>query len=171
MKISAYVTNLGKYNDGQLVGAWLDFPASDEEIAAVLDEIEIKPGTVYEEYFITDYETDVDLGLGEFIPLEKVNEIAEKLAGLDDYTAEIVEALLGYGYEIDEAIDAADDCIYYDGCSSMADVAERLADETGLLDSIPDNLRYYFDFEAFGRDLDLNGTWIETNCGFIEVLR
>ena len=169
MKISAYVTNLGKYNEGELVGAWVDFPASDEEIAEVLARIEIGPD--YEEYFITDYETDITIdGLGEYTSIDELNEIAEKLDALDDYTAEIVEALLGDGYDLDAAIDAADDCIYYDGCSNMADVAERYADETGLLDSIPDNLRYYFDFEALGRDMDLEGHFIATDSGYIEVL-
>lgn len=56
-----------------------------------------------------------------------------------------------------------------DGCSTMADVAERYADETGLLNSIPDVLRYYFDFEAYGRDMDHNGHFAETDSGYIEI--
>ena len=51
----------------------------------------------------------------------------------------------------------------------MAEVAEMYADETGLLSSIPDDLRMYFDFEAFGRDMDINGHFIETDSGYIEI--
>ena len=29
--ISAYVTNLGKYTEGELVGKWLDFPTTQTE--------------------------------------------------------------------------------------------------------------------------------------------
>jgi len=47
----------------------------------------------------------------------------------------------------------------------MTDVAEQYAEETGLLDSIPENLRYYFDFEAYGRDMRIEGTFVFTNNG------
>lgn len=30
--LKAYVTNLGKYEEGYLVGQWLDFPASEKEV-------------------------------------------------------------------------------------------------------------------------------------------
>jgi len=51
----------------------------------------------------------------------------------------------------------------------MAEVAEMYADETGLLESVPDDLRMYFDFEAYGRDMDIGGRFIETGSGIIEV--
>ena len=47
----------------------------------------------------------------------------------------------------------------------MADVTEIYADETGLLDKIPDNLRGYFDFKAFGRDMEIEGTFIYIGNG------
>jgi antirestriction protein len=34
---------------------------------------------------------------------------------------------------------------------------EMLVEDCGLLDEVPENLRYYFDYEAFARDLELNG--------------
>jgi len=51
----------------------------------------------------------------------------------------------------------------------MAEVAEQYADETGLLSNIPDDLRYYFDFEAYGRDMEINGSFVETESGYIEI--
>lgn len=41
---------------------------------------------------------------------------------------------------------------------SLAQWAEELSEETGLLDSMPRNLRAYFDFEAYGRDCELDGS-------------
>ena len=35
----AYVTNLGKYNEGELVGEYLKFPATPEEVQALLKRI------------------------------------------------------------------------------------------------------------------------------------
>ena len=34
--LEAYITNLGKYNEGQLVGETLKFPTTTEEVQALL---------------------------------------------------------------------------------------------------------------------------------------
>ena len=59
--LEAYVTNLGKYNEGQLVGEPLKFPTTAEEVQSLLKRIGVD-GIRYEEIFITDYDSDV-LGL------------------------------------------------------------------------------------------------------------
>ena len=35
-ELQAFVTNLGKYNEGELVGEWVSFPVTPEELRAVL---------------------------------------------------------------------------------------------------------------------------------------
>ena len=37
----AFVTNLGKYNEGELVGEWVKFPISAEEMQKVFERIGI----------------------------------------------------------------------------------------------------------------------------------
>ena len=64
--ITAFVTNLGKYNEGALVGEWLPLPTTTEKVQACLKRIGID-GVRYEEYFITDYETSID-GLYDHLP-------------------------------------------------------------------------------------------------------
>ena len=39
----AYITNLGKYNEGELVGEWVDFPIDEDEFNDILTRIEIGP--------------------------------------------------------------------------------------------------------------------------------
>jgi hypothetical protein len=39
MEIRIYVANLAKYNDGFLVGEWIDLPMDEDELEAKLDEI------------------------------------------------------------------------------------------------------------------------------------
>ena len=34
---AAFITNLGKYNEGELIGEWVKFPTTVEEIKASLD--------------------------------------------------------------------------------------------------------------------------------------
>ena len=50
----------------------------------------------------------------------------------------------------------------------MVDVAYHLIDECGVLGEIPDRLRNYIDYEAFARDIDLEGCFIETRYGVFE---
>jgi antirestriction protein len=147
-------------------------PATTEEICAAYDEIGVADGTMYEEAFISDYETDINgLSISEYASVDDLNELAEELEDFDEYELEAFGAMLDYGYATDEALQKVQDNEYrmYDGCCSMAEVAEMYADETGLLNSIPDDLRCYFDFEAFGRDMDGNSHFIETDSGYIEI--
>lgn len=170
--IEICLTNLGKYNEGELIYSRLVLPATTEEICAAYDEIGVADGTMYEEAFISDYETDINgLSISEYASIDDLNELAEELEDFDEYELEAFGAMLDYGYATDEALQKVQDgeYMFYDGCCSMAEVAEQYADETGLLNSIPDDLRCYFDFEAFGRDMDNNGHFIETDSGYIEI--
>ena len=172
MTIEICLTNLGKYNEGELVYTRLVLPATTEEIYAAYDEIGVAEGTMYEETFISDYETDINgLEIREYANIDDLNELAEELENFDEYELEAFGAMLDAGLATDEALQKVQDNEYriYDGCYSMAEVAEMYADETGLLSSIPDDLRYYFDFEAYGRDMDHNGHFAETDSGYIEI--
>ena len=61
--------------------------------------------------------------------------------------------------------------ILYSGCETMTDLAYYLIDEEQILGEIPSSLQNYIDYEAYGRDLDIEGTFIATNAGICEVLR
>ena len=162
MKI--FLTNLGKYNEGELVGEWIELPVSNEELQEVFKRIGID-GKEYEEYFITDYECDF-YEVGEYENLDTLNDIAEKLEELDEEESNIAKALMSeLGYTLDEAIEKAnngDYRIYYD-CDSMTDIAYQVVEEYGYLENVPDNVARYFDYEAFGRDLGIEGTFIFTD--------
>lgn len=108
--IKVFLTNLGKYNEGELVGEWVNLPFKEgEEREMLFDVLErIGCGTGYEEYFITDYECEWDgVEVGEFDSVMKLNELARALEVFD---GEIISALIGDGYTLDEALDIVDDC-------------------------------------------------------------
>ena len=87
----AFITNLGKYNEGFLVGEWVKFPVTNEEMQAVFRRIGI--GRRYEEWFITDYDCpDAAIGkvLGEYESLSELNYLAGQIMELresDDFLA------------------------------------------------------------------------------------
>lgn len=70
---SVYLTNLGKYTEGELIGQWLDVPCSKEKFNQALKEIGVD-GVEYEEFFLTDWE-NIE-GIGEYSNFEEINEKA-----------------------------------------------------------------------------------------------
>lgn len=54
--MQVYIANLGKYNEGELVGAWFTFPIDFEEVKE-----KIGLNDEYEEYAIHDYELPLRL--------------------------------------------------------------------------------------------------------------
>ena len=45
-----YITNLGKYNEGELIGKWITFPITKKELDKALREIGVNEN--YEEWFL-----------------------------------------------------------------------------------------------------------------------
>lgn len=171
-RTSIFVTNLGKYNEGQLVGEWLPLPATNEEVKACLDRIGINE--YYEEYFITDYDnyTNFDLSdmFGEYSSIENISDFIEELENLEEYEKDVVCAYMdNYGYSFEEALDHKDDAIIWNGCRDMSDVAVEYCRECGILDQMPEHLQNYFDFDSFGRDMTYDSTFIAVDDGYIEL--
>jgi antirestriction protein len=167
MMFNVYITNLGKYNEGELVGKWLSLPCDDieEELAS----IGVADNTLYEEYFITDYENDVDYQVGEYESLDRLNELAEELEQIDYHgDGEILGAIIeARGCNLEEAID-----IYNDGrytswlhCEQLKDVAYELVE---AMTDLPEFALRYFDYEAYARDLGFCD-YYKTSYGCIYV--
>ncbi len=132
----AYITNLGKYNEGELVGETLKFPTSPQAVEALLKNIGVD-GIRYGEFFITSFDGDV-LGLydylGEYENLDELNHLACLLSELPQSEIEKFEAALHMGAHT----------------SSVADIinlAENLDTKTiqKMVDAAPDAERYCTD--------------------------
>lgn len=175
----AFITNLGKYNEGELVGEWLPLPASEEEVSACLKRIGIGScddfGQPYEEYFITDYDNYVsNLKLdSEYISIEKLNELANAIEELDAYDYEKFTAVLDIEYtesvnDILELINNLDNYDYLEGVNNDYDLGYYYVEEAGIYDlSNLGCLAYYIDYERFGRDIRLEEGGGFTDNGYI----
>lgn len=159
----AYITNLGKYAEGQLVGETLKFPTTTEEVQDLLKRIGVD-GVRYEEFFITSFDGDV-LGLCDYLTeyenLDELNHLAKLLEELNEGELATFEAALDAGEHTSSVADMINlvrnlDC--YDLYPSISDdemLGRTYVEELELLD-VPENLRNYFDFEAYGRDVRIN---------------
>ena len=221
--IRMFITNLGKYNEGELVGKWVDLPCYDLEDQLLEIGVSDEPdefGNMYEEWFVTDYETDIpglDLS-SEYPNIDELNELAETVQDWDeDDELLALGAYLDNGYDIDDAIRHVEDRDYiiYTDCYNMRDVAmayvemcgsvidaagkeaaENYIDwdqyaedlwDNGGFDSKEDAQEYadevqftgdydddfiesYFNYESYGRDMGINGTFVYMNNGvYVEL--
>ena len=99
--IEAYVTNLGKYNEGELASALLKFPTTREAVQEVLKQIGID-NIRYEEIFIADYGGDLpelNACLGEYESIDELNHLACLLSELDKSDLEKFEAAKAREYD------------------------------------------------------------------------
>ena len=179
----AYITNLGKYNEGELVGETLKFPTTTEEVQALLKRIGVD-GVRYEEFFITSFDGDV-LGLYDYLTeyenLDELNHLACLLSGLTESELETFQAVLEYGEHDQCAGDLIDlvlnlDCYeLHPGVDTDEELGRIYADFNEAIE-VPEELKNYFDYEAYGRDIRLEedghfapGGYVLNNGGqFIE---
>jgi hypothetical protein len=75
---------------------------------------------------------------------------------LEDYQLPALFYLLdNMGDTMAEALEHLDDVSVFEG--NAQDYVHEYIEDTGMLDALPEQLRYYFDYEAFARDMVLNG--------------
>ena len=166
-----YITDLEAYNNGHLVGSWYELPMSKKELMKAIQN-ELQKGQqvcehthMHEEYFISDFECDY-MKIGEYESLDKLNEIAQKMEELDESKKMAVKMMLENYIvnSIDEAMENLENMICT-GESSMEDIAYNYIEENGVLQNIPENLQGYFDYEALGRDMEINGSYFRDDEG------
>lgn len=183
MVFEAYVTNLGKYNEGVLAGAYLKFPATTEEVQALLKRIGVD-GVRYEEIFITDFQSDV-LGLydclNEYDNIDEINHLAHVLSELSESELEKFEAAIAYGEytsSVKDLINLAQNLDCYDfipGIEDEEDLGRYYIEELDAL-QVPEHLRNYIDYEAYGRDVSMEesssfvpGGYVRRESDIVEV--
>ena len=100
-----------------------------------------------------------------------VSDIRMLPEDLPEYIQEELSELQSYFGSIEELCEHEDDIICHSGCDDMADVARCYLEESGQLGELPAHLQNYIDYAAYGRDMELEGTFVVTNHGVYEILR
>ena len=176
---AAFITNLGKYNEGDLVGEWVKFPTTPEEMQKVFERIGIGSkddfGQPYEEWFITDYDCYVDGlydKLGEYESLDELNYLASKLDEMSQGEYEQFQAAMEIGDHsgsLQEIINLTENLDCYDiypDIHDHDDLGRYYIEELDAM-QVPEHLRNYIDYEAYGRDIALEEGGVFTDLGYV----
>ena len=169
-----YITDLSAYNEGFLVGKWIQLPLQREELSDALYETlrrgeEVANSSNHEEIFITDYESQIVIR--EHDDIDRLNELAEVMQGYSEDDLFKLQVLSDEGYNerdcIDNGLNTYDVEIYdYRENTSFTDTFELLAQDfvnDGIFGEIPKAIENYIDYESIAIDLRFDYTEIETN--------
>lgn len=177
--LQAFITNLGKYCEGVLVGEWVRFPATSEELQNVFERIGIgqknTDGEIYSKFFITDYDYEIELPglsrlLSEHESLDELNYFASLIAAMSDEERNQLQAafiLAGYTGGLKDFINLAQnlDCYnLYPDILTMEDLGRHYLSDR---DDIPEDLIDYVDYEDYGRDASINENGVFTSYGYV----
>lgn len=185
----AWIGCLASYNSGRLHGEWFDVSTdADENAANIAKVLRSSPypnvtrtdpdtGESYpsaEEYYVADYDETpraVVQALGEYPSSEVLAEaaalldaVAESFEDEEEAAAVLAEMLDGAKVgEIDAESWISD---HYAGSGdTLAAWCEEYLADAGTLQAIPEELRGYFDYEAYARDMRLGGDISEARVG------
>ena len=157
------MTNLGKYNEGQLVYERVAFPTDTETVQAALKKIGID-GIRYEEIFIADYDGDMPQlyeHLGEYESINELNHLACLLSELDKDELAAFEAVMDSGEytgSVKDLINLSqnlDSYSFYSDVHTEEDLGRMYLQELEAV-PVPEHLIDYIDYEAYGRDVRIN---------------
>ncbi|WP_048606081.1 antirestriction protein ArdA [Providencia rettgeri] len=174
--ISVFITNLGKYNEGELIGEWLKLPATSKEIEHCLARIGID-GIHYEEYFLTDYESSINgvsSYISEYSVLDELNALATQLAVLSCDEIGLYQAAIEIGasvssiHDLINLVDNLEAFQRLDNVNNDYDLGYYWIEESGCYDLAQlGDLSHYFDYERYGRDVCLEQGGIFYGGGYV----
>ncbi len=148
-----YIACLAAYNSGWLHGEWVDVSNSVSDLQdAIKHVLKTSPVPDAEEWAFHDYEGFGDMHLSEYESLETLVNLSTFIEEHGDLGRMV---LSHYAGDLDEAEKGIEN---YAGCfDSLEDFAESYMEETGQLHQVPEHLRYYIDFQAYGKDMEVGG--------------
>lgn len=157
-----YVACLAAYNNGKLHGEWIEATQEPEAIHAEIQAmLKASPEPDAEEWAIHDYEGFGELRLSEWEGIERVSKLAAFIEEHGELGSEVLAHVGGNLIEAETAMEN-----YAGEYKSLADFAQEL---TGEITTVPEHLQYYIDYQAMGRDMELNGDVFTIETGFEQV--
>ena len=177
--LEIYLTDLQAYNEGHLVGKWVELPLTPFELSQAISEV-LTEGEIYsgsdghEEYFITDYSwQDIEFfsTIDEYENLYELNKSLQAIEEVEESKHKAIAFLLAEGLatSVEDAIGKAEDVRIYEN-QTMGDVAYELMQDCYSADALPSIISNHIDYEGIARDLEIDGNYFEVGADIYEYV-
>lgn len=163
VEITARLTNWDQYQRGERRDISVKFPTTREELQKALKAIGVD-GIRDRRVILTEHDSNLSgfcRCLTQYDSVDEVNYLAQLLSGLTDSEFDTFRAVLEYGEHSQCAGDLINlalnmDCYeLHPGVDTDEELGRIYVDFNEAIE-VPEELRNYFDFEAYGRDVRLN---------------
>jgi uncharacterized FlaG/YvyC family protein len=165
--LKVYITDLAAYNQGFLIGEWVELPMAMEDLENKVLEI-LKKGSIecgfneeHEEIFITDFEWEGTqlFKVEEYSNLEEINYKCEQLEDLSEDDQKRMGYLMDYvGFNFEDALERYEEVSIYEN-TTLEQVVEDYIYETINMDEIPDIIKNNIDFKGIAYDFEISGEY------------
>ncbi|WP_439585166.1 antirestriction protein ArdA [Dyadobacter bucti] len=163
-----YVGTYGQYNEGSLFGKWFDLSDFETLKDFLQDCFEFHRNKFDAELMFQDWENIPDFLISECSLHENAFAYFQATGEMDEDTAEAFEIYCNHinswalnGYELEDQLECFRENYrgYFGGAMKDAklEYTYQYVEETAMLSGMSAELERYFDYEAFARDLFLDG--------------
>lgn len=158
MILTALMTNREKYQAGEVSGIRVIFPTTKEAMREALKAIGVD-GIRCREVFLTEHDSNLSgfchcINQGDSV--DELNYLCRLLSDMTDTELATFQAVVEYGAHNGSAADLINLALnvesydFYRGVDSDKELGHIYADDMGFI-QIPEEVRPYFDFAAYGR--------------------
>lgn len=143
-------------------GKWFDLPVTEDDVREELGNLE--------EEFEYEVEDSEGLDVKGVNDIDKINDFVEEL---ENYDSDIVEALIESGYNTIKGLEDIniEDCTLYAGVQDDYGLGKYIVEDIygGITEMKQETLESYFDYEKFGKDVDLEVIGHYCKKGYIQL--
>ncbi|EUJ33126.1 antirestriction protein [Listeria floridensis FSL S10-1187] len=151
---------------------WFDVPINYNKLASALALNDEYEHVIDEDnYLIEDYESP--LRMDRLYSIEEFDQIATYYEEYSHFPCidELDKLVLdGYYGSLIEAFENIENIEYIEPMT-RSDLARYLVEELDLLSGVPEAVVSYFDYSAYGRDLELSGDYSQLDSGAWVAIR
>lgn len=120
------------------------------------------------EFIVVDSNTNL---IVDHDSIALISAFAEMVADVDDNVVKAVHEVTGYkAHDFVEYDFDFSDCSLLPDVNSKSELGHYWVDELGVQNISRDQLEMYFDYEAYGRDIDLENQGGFSSYGYVDIL-
>ena len=172
--MTARLFNADKIREGEVAGITVEFPTTKEAMQEALRKIGVD-GIRCREVFLIEHDSNLSgfcHCINQSDPVDELNYLCRLLSDMTDTELATFQAVVEYGEHNENAADLINLALnvehydFYIGVDNDKELGHIYADEMGDIE-IPEDVRPYFDFEAYGRKVREEDKGCFVNDGYL----